>query len=53
MVKQKSSSQVPNLLISIELIPVKTYKKGLVFFVAKTVKHITNHLLRLAKLFLR
>ena len=26
-------------------IPVKNYKKGLVFLVAKTVKYITNHLI--------
>ena len=29
---------------AIELIPVKSYKKGLVFLVAKTVKDITNYL---------
>ena len=34
-----------------ELIPVKSYKKGLVFLLAKTVKDITNHLLKLAKAF--
>ena len=28
-----------------ELIPVKSYKKGLVFLVEKTVKDITNHLI--------
>ena len=36
---------------AIELIPVKFYRKGFIFFVAKTVKDITNHLLMLAKVF--
>ena len=30
---------------AIELIPVKIYKKGLMFLMAKTVKVITNHLI--------
>ena len=30
---------------AIELIPVKSYKKGLVYLVAKTVKDIANHLI--------
>ena len=34
-----------------ELIPVKSYKKGLIFLVIKTVEHIKNHLLKLAKVF--
>ena len=34
-----------------ELIPVKSYMKGLVFLVAKTVKDITNKFLKLAKKF--
>ena len=29
--------------------PVKSYKKGLLFLVAKTVKDITNHSLKLEK----
>ena len=33
------------------LIPVKSYKKGLIILVAKTKKDITNHLLKLARLF--
>ena len=33
------------------LIPVKSYKKGLVFLVAKTAKYITNHSLKLPKPF--
>ena len=33
----------------IELIPVKSYKKGLVFIVAKTIKDISS--LKLVKLF--
>ena len=37
----------------IELIPVENYKKGLVFFVVKTLKDITNHSLKLAKVFSR
>ena len=32
----------------IELIPVKSYKKGLVFLVTKTVKDITDHLINKA-----
>ena len=28
---------------ALELIPVKYYKKGLVFLVTKAVKNITNH----------
>ena len=35
----------------IELIPVKSYKKGLIFPVVKTVKNITNLKLKLAKMF--
>ena len=35
----------------VTLIPVKSYKKGLIFLVAKTKKDITNHLLKLARLF--
>ena len=34
---------------AIELISVKSYKKGLVFLVAKSVKHITNNFFKLAK----
>ena len=34
-----------------DLIPVKSYKKGLVFLAVKTVNNITNHLLKLAKAF--
>ena len=34
-----------------ELIPVKSYPKGLIFLVVKTVEDITNHLLKLAKVF--
>ena len=34
---------------AIELIPAKSYKKGLVFLVAKTVKDITNHLITKAR----
>ena len=33
------------------LIPAKSYKKGLVFLVVKTVEDITNHLLKLGKVF--
>ena len=36
---------------AIELIPVKKYKKGLVSLVEKTVKDITNHTLKLSKVF--
>ena len=36
-----------------ELIPLKSYKKGYVFLVTKTVKDITNRSLRLAKKFLQ
>ena len=36
---------------AINLIPVKSYKQGLVFFVTKTVKDTENHLLKLAKVF--
>ena len=36
---------------AIELIPVKSYKKGLIFLVVKTVEDITNNLLKLAKVF--
>ena len=36
---------------AIKLIPVKNYKKDLVFLVAKTLKHVINHFLRLAKMF--
>ena len=32
-----------------ELIPVKSYDKGLTFFVAKKTKYITNYSLKLAK----
>ena len=35
---------------AISIILAKKYKKGLTFLVAKTVKDITNHLLKLAKL---
>ena len=35
-----------------ELIPVKSYDKGLTFFVAKKTKYITNYSLKLAKLVL-
>ena len=35
----------------IELIPVKIYKKGLLFLVAKTVRDITNHFTTKAKAF--
>ena len=31
--------------------PVKSYKEGLVFLEAKTLKDITNHSLKLAKVF--
>ena len=34
-----------------ELIPVKSYKKGLAVLVAKTLKNIRNHSLKLAKVF--
>ena len=34
-----------------ELIPVETYKNGLIFPVVMTVEDITNHLLKLAKVF--
>ena len=34
---------------STELIPVKSYKKDLIFLVAKTLKDITNHSLRASK----
>ena len=34
-----------------ELIPVKSYQKDLIFLVVKTVEHITDHLLKLAKVF--
>ena len=36
---------------TIEIISVKTYKKALLFFVAKTLKDITNHSLKLAKVY--
>ena len=36
---------------AIELTPVKSYKKGVLFLVAKTLKDITSHSLKLAKLF--
>ena len=36
---------------AIELIPVKSYTKGLVFLVAKTIKDITNNFIKLAKVF--
>ena len=36
---------------AIEIISVKSYKKGLVFLVAKSVKHITNDFFKLAKVF--
>ena len=34
-----------------ELILVKSYQKGLIFLVVKTVEDITNHLLKRAKVF--
>ena len=34
-----------------EKIPVKKYKKGMVFLVAKTLKDIRNDSLKLAKVF--
>ena len=37
--------------IRIELIPVKRYKKGLVFLVAKTLKNIRNDFQKLPKMF--
>ena len=36
---------------AIKLIPVKSYKKDLVFLVPKTLNHVINHFLRLAKVF--
>ena len=36
---------------TIEIISVKTYKKVLLFFVAKTMKDIANHSLKLAKVY--
>ena len=36
---------------AIELVTVKSYKKDLVFFVAKTLKYIKYHSQKLAKLF--
>ena len=36
---------------AIDLIPVKSYKKCFVFLVAATPKEITNHPLKLAKVF--
>ena len=33
----------------IELIPVKSYKKGLIFPVVKTMKDLTNHWLKASK----
>ena len=36
-----------------ELIPVKSYKKGLIFLVVMAVEDITNLLLKLAKAFLQ
>ena len=36
---------------NIELIPVKSWNKGLVFLVTKTLKDIKNHSLKLAKMF--
>ena len=36
---------------AIELIPVKIYKKGLVFLVARALKDMTNHSVKLLKLF--
>ena len=38
---------------AVELIPVKSYKKGLVFLVVKTPKDIRNHSLKLANVFLQ
>ena len=35
----------------IEIISVKTYKKGPLFFVAKILKDITSHSLKLAKVY--
>ena len=35
----------------IEIISVKTYKKVPLFFVAKTLKDITSHSLKLAKVY--
>ena len=34
---------------AIESVPVKIYKKGLIFLITKTVKDIKNHLLKLSK----
>ena len=34
-----------------ELIPVKSYQRGLIFLEVQTVEDITNHLLKLAKVF--
>ena len=36
---------------AIELISVKAYEKGLVFLVAKIVKDVTNHSVKLVKVF--
>ena len=36
---------------AIDLIPVDIYKKGFVFLVAATLEDITNHFLKLAKVF--
>ena len=36
---------------AIELIPVKSYKKCLIFLAAKTLNNTTNHSLKLAKTF--
>ena len=36
---------------TIEIIPLKTWKTDLLFFVAKTLKDITNHSLKLAKVY--
>ena len=36
---------------AIELISVKTYEKDLVFLVAKIVKDVTNHSVKLVKVF--
>ena len=36
---------------TIEIIPLKKWKTDLLFFVAKTLKDITNHSLKLAKVY--